>query len=84
MLGFHSTRVAHLVGIGVTQMPTEQEPPLIPKQVRVADFSRLDVERICRVLIRIATHLEEKTHEELSTQGQGQQQAAAGNGMGTN
>lgn len=55
----------------------------VHKGIIFADFPRLDVERVCRVLIRIATHLEETDHEELSTQEEGQQQQRAINGMDT-
>lgn len=58
-------------------MPSEDQSI----QVIFADVPRLDIERVCRVLIRIATHLEETHYEEFSTQEQRQQQKAVINGM---
>lgn len=67
-------------------MPTADDPSsYAPMPSACADsLSRLDVERICRVLIRIAEHFEETHHEKFSTSQKAQQQpAAASNGMGT-
>lgn len=49
-------------------MPTPDASSSVPERGVIADFPSLDVERVCRVLIRIATHLEETDHEDLSTQ----------------
>lgn len=51
-------------------------------KVVFTDVPRLDVERVCRVLIRIATYLEEENYENLSKEEQRcQQEQPIINGM---
>lgn len=51
-------------------------------KVVFTDVPRLNVERVCRVLIRIATYLEEENYENLSKEEQEyQQEQSTINGM---